>query len=96
MTNETTEMWKDFNEAKQDAKAQRRAHALTELTRHGITYTVHNNGAHLIVEGHAGYYIDFWPGTGKWKEREGKEGFTISKLIEYIKGDNYCGPNRTS
>ena len=48
-----------------------------------IKFTSHNNGAHLIVEG-PNTKIDFWPGTGLWHERGGKEGRGVKKLIFFI------------
>lgn len=48
-----------------------------------IPFEIKNNGAHLIVEGNE-CYIDFWPGTGKWITRNGKRGFGVRNLINYI------------
>jgi hypothetical protein len=35
----------------------------------GVRFEIRENGAHLIVR-HAGMVIDFWPGTGKFKQRK--------------------------
>jgi hypothetical protein len=53
------------------------------LEKHGIHFESKNNGAHLIVEGNDGY-IDFWPGTGRWKARQGESGFGVRNLVKHI------------
>ncbi len=53
------------------------------LSKHGIPFVSKNNGAHLIVEG-SECFIDYWPGTGKWHSRCGKQGFGVRKLIAFI------------
>lgn len=67
----------------------------TDLLRdNGIVFTSKNSGAHLIVEGNDGF-IDYWPGTGRWKTRgnpgtwhfEGKnsvQGFGAHNLVAHI------------
>lgn len=83
--NEVTEMYKDWRKMKQTASAQRRENAPEMLDKAGVSFTEHNNGAHLIIESHLGY-TDFWPGTGKWKTRGtfAITGFGIKTLLEYI------------
>ena len=78
------EMWKEIRKQKQTASSLRRSTCPEELLKNGITFTSHNNDAHLIVEG-PDCYIDYWPGTGKWNARNGHKGFSLSKLIEYCK-----------
>lgn len=49
--------------------AKNRESSADILKRNGISFTSHNDGAHLIVKGPPGI-VDFWPGTGKWKVRK--------------------------
>jgi hypothetical protein len=83
--NEESEMWKEWKKMKQDAHSQRRNNAPQQLTAAGIPFTEHNNGAHLILDTHMGF-VDFWPGTTKWKIRNFPEqrGFGITKLLHLI------------
>lgn len=53
------------------------------LEQAGIVFTSNNYGAHLIVEG-TDCFIDFWPGTGRWKTRRGTVGFGVKNLIKLI------------
>lgn len=55
------------------------------LDAHKVVYATNNGGAHLVVEGRHGY-IDYWPGTGKWKDRNGGDGFGATTLVEHIQG----------
>ncbi|WP_299083390.1 hypothetical protein [uncultured Paraglaciecola sp.] len=64
-------------------KAQLRESAPKQLEQAGIPFTVHNNGAHLIVKTATGF-IDFWPGKDRWKNRTGKTGFGVCELIERV------------
>lgn len=55
------------------------------LKHHHIGFTVKNDGVHLIVEGPQGY-IDVWPTTGKWHDRQkGESGFGLLQLLARIK-----------
>ena len=85
-----TEMWKAFKAMKQDARTQRRENAPELLQKAGIPFTTHNNGAHLILDTPLGF-IDFWPGTTKWKTRTfpAHEGFVITRLLDLIHPD-FC------
>ena len=52
-----------------------------------ISFSSHNQGAHLILVGKAAS-ADFWPGTGKWHTRGGKpfKGYGgIEQVLEYVK-----------
>ena len=82
---ETAEMYKAWNKEKQSARQQRREDAPYFLRAAGIPFTEHNNGAHLILDTHQGF-IDFWPGTSKWKTRNhiSVEGYGITKLLQLI------------
>lgn len=61
-----------------------RASARQLLEAHGIEYRTNNDGIHLMVEGNTGY-IDFWPGTGRWRARECEaSGFGVRALLDAI------------
>jgi hypothetical protein len=80
----STEYWRDIKRARQKKRADNRENAATYLRERLIPFTKKNFGAHLIVEGR-GCFIDFWPGTGKWRHfRSGKKGFGVRNLVEYI------------
>ncbi len=54
------------------------------LESRGIEYMTNNDGVHLIVTGNFGF-IDFWPGTGKWKTRDNSMSvFGVFGLLEMI------------
>lgn len=83
--NEVSEMWKEFKKMKQDARTQRRENAPELLGKANIPFTEHNNGAHLMLDTHLGF-VDFWPGTTKWKVRDSaKAGYGLTKLLQLIK-----------
>lgn len=66
------------------AKREAAADCLQKL---GINFYTHNRGVHLIVNAN-GYRIDFWPGTGRWKSYNRREGFGIETLLNHI--NFYC------
>ncbi len=56
-----------LRELSQIKRKSNRENSRKLLTDAGVSFTVHNDGAHLIVERR----WDFWPGTGKWTDRRG-------------------------
>lgn len=72
-----------MSQSSQSRAKQSRDYAAKYLKDRAIPLTTHNAGAHLIVEGALGH-VDFWPGTGKWKSRKGKEGFGVRNLVKAI------------
>ena len=78
------EMWCAYKKMRQEKRASNREFGAIQLFNAGVPFTKHNNGAHLIVEGKVGF-VDYWPGTGKWKGRDGTTGFGIRNLLEYVK-----------
>lgn len=84
MTSEDGEMWKAVKIMKQKKRASNRENSSALLEQSEIPFTSHNAGAHLVVEGRE-CFIDFWPGTGRWASRDGKKGFGIRNLLEYVK-----------
>lgn len=77
------EDFKAMKKASQDKRADNRQQSAQYLTNRGIPFTSKNGGAHLIVEG-VDCFIDFWPGTGKWITRNGKNGFGVRNLVKFI------------
>ncbi|WP_443190969.1 hypothetical protein [Pseudomonas indica] len=61
------------------------------LMQHGIEFSVHNDGAHLIVR-HGELKADFWPATGFYKARVpgSKHGRGVFNLIKEL-GSSGCG-----
>ena len=77
------EGFKEMKEASQSKRASNRESSTSYLGKQDIPFTSKNNGAHLIVEG-PDCFIDFWPSTGRWKSRKGKEGFGVRNLVAFI------------
>ena len=78
------DLYSALRKQSQDKRANNRMTSAHYLERENIVFTSHNNGAHLIVEGKE-CFIDFWPGTGKWKSRNGDNGFGVANLVKYIR-----------
>lgn len=81
------EFYRDWGKLKMEKRARNRQASPEMLTAKGIHFVSKNNGAHLIVEG-CKDLIDFWPGTGKWIVRGGREGRGVQNLIALIKKPN--------
>jgi len=82
MSDGDTEFWASYRKERQEKREQNRAYGQIALTSAGIPFTVHNDGAHLIVVGH----IDYWPGTGRWRDRWGNiRRYGITKLIARVR-----------
>lgn len=74
---------KALDAVKKSHSAQMRENVPKELRRLGINFSSHNGGAHLIVETKYGF-VDYWPGTGKWKSRNVGSGQGLEGLLAYI------------
>jgi len=72
-----------------DKRAENRDSSKQMLSDKGIQFTEHNNGAHLKVG-----RIDFWPGTGLWKDGN-FEDRGVKNLIAYIKSKERKGESFT-
>lgn len=82
---EVSDMWRDLKKSRQLNRAKNRDQSAAILRAAGIDFYTHNDGAHLIVQ--AKTVIDFWPGTGRWKDRaDGHTAFGVKSLIKYISG----------
>ena len=77
------DMWMEHKKENQIRRANNRTKSADMLKDAGIVFESKNADAHLIVEGNNGY-IDFWPGTGRWHIRNGKRGFGVQNLINFI------------
>lgn len=80
---EIGEFYGSLKKHQQEKRADNREKSANLLTAAGIVFTTNNGGAHLIVEG-ADCYIDFWPGTGRWRTRKGQAGFGVRNLLKEL------------
>jgi hypothetical protein len=67
------DVWEGWSERSREKRANNRNQSARTLTQFKIPFSSHNIGAHLIVKC-GEQMIDFWPGTGKWIIRGGKDG----------------------
>lgn len=60
------------------------------LKKAEIPFTVHNNGAHLVIRNND-FWIDFWPGTGLWHARipVDHHGRGVFNLIAFLDKHQY-------
>lgn len=82
------ELYRANQSRMKDVKARRRHEADVLLTGARIRYTKHNMGQHLIIEGPEDF-VDFWPGTAKWRKRGGAQptNFGVDSLMKYLRGE---------
>lgn len=92
MADDDDDNWYDgFAAMREEGRKKKRsnlAQSTTLLQEHGVPFTVHNNGVHIVIE-RATETIDFWPSTGLWwvrKSRNKRRG--IFNLLKYLKGSN--------
>lgn len=81
--NEDTELWAAYKEQQKQERAKRRASAEQQLKDRGVNYTVHNEGAHIVIE-EGGATFDFWPGSTRWRMRPQRSDFGVHKLFQAI------------
>lgn len=78
------DQWESEREERRAVGTERRAAAPDELRKHGLTFTSHNNGAHLVII-HEGIVVDYWPGTTLWMPRHNpKRRHGFEKLVQYL------------
>jgi len=87
MSDETAELWRDITKAGQEKRRKNRKYALKLLRDFGIKFEEKNFGAHLVITKGI-WKCDFWPGTGRWKFRDGGYGFGINRLIRELESIN--------
>jgi hypothetical protein len=83
------DMADDFRALREESQRRRqsnREQSPLALTAAGLQFTVHNDGAHLVVCAR----WDFWPGTGKWIDRKTKRGgrgvFQLIRMVQALQG----------
>lgn len=81
---EHVQFFKNRRKANQRKKAHNRENSPKMLKEAGVQFRSCNDGLHLIVQGPK-EAIDFWPGTGKWRERGTNiTRYGVRGLIKYI------------
>ena len=80
---ESSEDWAAYKAQQKLERAQRRASGEQQLKNRGIKYTVHNDGAHIVIE-EGGAIFDYWPGNTRWRMRPYRSDFGVDKLIAAI------------
>jgi hypothetical protein len=78
------EIFDAMKEHSQQKRANNREKCAEALTTAGVMFEAKNGGAHLVVEGNNGF-IDYWPGTGKWHDRNGSKGFGVRNLLKHLR-----------
>lgn len=81
--NEVTEDWAAYKEHQKQERAKRRANAEKQLRERKLNYTVHNDGAHIVIE-EGGAIFDYWPGNTRWRMRPERSQFGVDKLFRAI------------
>ena len=82
-----TELGDIYAYMQQTSKVKRgrnRARCLERLIKENINFENKNDRIHIIIS-EKGLTIDYWPGTGRYKVRNGKTGFGIKNLLKLIK-----------
>ena len=71
------------------SRRDKRKEGASALAGVGIPFLSKNYGAHLIVNPRsASKRVDFWPGTGLWRNYWGKpEGRGLDSLLSYLKSE---------
>ena len=80
------DMGEIFNAAKQDSQQRRasnRKNSAKLLSDAGVKFESKNLGAHLIIK-RSDVTVDFWPGTGKWHVRGGRQGRGVFQLARFL------------
>lgn len=83
MTSDMGEMFNEMRARSKEKRASNRENSAQILRGLGIEFEAKNNDAHLIIH-HGKVCVDFWPGTGKWKVRDGKYGRGVFQLIRHL------------
>lgn len=69
---DTIDGFRALNEHRKQERAKNRVGAADTLRAMGYVVSEHNGGAHVVIQ-HAGITIDYWPGPGRWRRRDGQE-----------------------
>ena len=81
---DTIDDYRALKQFRQAAAATKRAAAEALLTSQGVAYTVHNNGAHIVIE-EGGATFDYWPGTERWRMRPRRGLFGVQTLLAAVR-----------
>jgi len=73
--------WDDQKKAK---KVSNKEQSTQLLIDRGVNFTSHGGGIHLKVHSDHIGIIDFWPSTGKFKTKQGKQGRGVFKLLKLL------------
>lgn len=68
MSDETTEVYRALREWKKTEKQASLKSGREALEAAGVAFQVKNAGYHYVVS-HEGRTVDYWPSTGRWRER---------------------------
>ena len=83
----TSEIGEAFAALKADRKIKKAKNvesSLKILSDLAIFFELKNDGTHVIVK-HSGKICDFWPSTGRWIIRSGKNGRGVFQMIKELK-----------
>lgn len=82
-----TEDWRAIRRTQQARRAANRENGAAILTENKVEFELKGDGSgsHLIVK-HAGKVVDYWPGTGKWIDRDfrGRHERGVFRLLNYL------------
>ena len=76
----------DWKRSKNSKRAANRRDGLALIRSLGVDFLCKNGGAHLIVWPNSEMRVDYWPGTGLWRQthRNDYAGRGIGSLLAYI------------
>jgi hypothetical protein len=81
---ELAEFYTATKKEKQERKARYRDYAPQALRQYYIPFKIFNDGGHIQIRD-VGDMIDYWPGTGKFRDSGAKYvGRGLRNLIKYI------------
>ena len=83
--NETTDLWKEVNQAQAEARAKRKAVNLAILRASVLPFTYRNNNDVVMVRSPGYPAVDFWPSTNHWKVGNRDMMGDASALIDYLR-----------
>ena len=80
-TSEIAENYKAMREHNKEKKTANMEYSTELLKTIGVPFESKNNGVHLVVQGRD-CKIDYWPSTGKFITRNGKQGRGVKNLLK--------------
>jgi hypothetical protein len=84
VSSEDYDVFRHLKEIRQRKRASNRLNSTNLLIDFGVSFTQHNHGAHIIIQGRKPE-VDFWPGTGRWRVRgEERARYGIRALLNYL------------